>query len=446
MYSRKDFFKHNMMAVGALATGNVLSGCTSNASNRSANEGSKTIETIAGYSVQELRDRYRDELFGRFIPNLDRYAVDHEYGGVMCNLDVRTGELTDYQKRSWFVGRGMWLYSYLYNHLDPNPDYLEIAEKSRELAMKVEPSGLEFWPRHFNRDATEKSEPGDIYGSLFIAEGLIELAEAAGNSSYREKSKEIIFKCLERYDDPDYEYNISYLRDAPEIIGPRVLGHWMIMLSLTTQMLRYGEDSDLRALNDRCADAIMNSHINPEHRLTNEVINHDLTIPDNEYALFSVIGHGLETVAFVMFEAARRGDEILLNRSRDSFKHHVDVARDRVYGGYFHGIQNIDTYDWSLGKSLWNQEEVMNGTMFLIEHTGDPWACEHFAHTYHYIHDKFIQDDHVFWHSGGDRKMEDPNTGLLEHYHHARQWMYGLLALERILERNGAVSDLFDTV
>jgi hypothetical protein len=103
----------------------------------------------------------------------------------------------------------------------------------------------------------------------------------------------------------------------------------------------------------------------------------------------------------------------------------------------------VDNYTWSLGKSLWCQQEVLNGTLFLIEHTGDEWAQRHFARTDTYIYDKFYNLNNKFWHSGGDRKMFSPNITLMEHYHHARQLMLGILSVERIIKRGGKVSGLF---
>lgn len=180
--------------------------------------------------------------------------------------------------------------------------------------------------------------------------------------------------------------------------------------------------------------------------MTNEFLPHDLSQPPEEFAQFSVIGHGLETVAFVMFEAERRRDSELFARALVAFKKQVNVARDDVYGGYFHAIQHINENRWSLGKALWNQEEVLTGTLFLIEHTGDPWARRQFSDTHHYIYDKFISPGNKFWHNGGNRKMDAPNSGLLEHYHHARQLMYGLRSLERMIERGGEASGVFERV
>jgi N-acylglucosamine 2-epimerase len=443
-YSRRNFIKQNSLTgLGILAMGGI-GGCTERKSQaENANSSDVHIKTIGDMPLEELREKYRTELFSRFLPNMDSYAVDHEHGGVMCSLDVRTGELENTNKTAWFVGRGLWLYSYLYNNLEKDPRFLEIASKSKDLLLSLQPSDDSFWVSKFTREGSPLSGPGDIYGSLFVAEGLAEYAKASGEMKYRELAKKIIFNCVGRYDQPDYSYNISYLQNAPEIQGPRVLGHWMIFLSLSTQMLKHAPDKDLEKLAERSVNAIMKHHINPEHGLTNEVINHDLSVPDNEYAQFSVIGHGLETLAFVMFEAARIKDKELFELSQNAFKKHVNVAHDALYGGYFHNLLDVNKYDWEVRKSLWNQQEVLNGALFLIEHTGDDWARRTFAGTDAYIFEKFFRPENKFWFSGGDRKLSDPNTDLLEHYHHGRQLMYGLLSIERMIKREGKVSGLF---
>jgi len=41
------------------------------------------------------------------------------------------------------------------------------------------------------------------------------------------------------------------------MLGPRNLGHWMIFLSLSSQILAQGSDPELEKLADRCIDAIM---------------------------------------------------------------------------------------------------------------------------------------------------------------------------------------------
>lgn len=442
--SRRDFLKQNAVtSVGLFAVGGVISCRNGRSEPVEMKSGQENIRNIAGMTPEQLLEKYRKELFDNFIPSMTTYAIDHEYGGVMCSLDIRTGQLENYNKTAWFVGRGMWLYSFLYNNLDKKPEYLEIARKSKDLLLKMQPSDNSFWPRNFTREGQPLTGPGDIYGSLFVAEGLFEYAKASGEKQYRETAKKIIHDCVACYDQPDYIYEVNYLRNVPLIKGVRVLGHWMILLSLSTQMLKHEPDEELEKLTERCVDAIMKYHINKDYGLTNEFLNHDLTLPDNEYAQLSVIGHGLETMAFVMFEAARRKDKELFRITEPVFKKHVDVAADHLYGGYFHTLQHADSYTWTLGKSLWCQQEVLSGTLFLTEHTGDEWAKRHFERAHNYSYEKFYNPANKFWHSGGDRKMTNPNINLMEHYHHARELMLGIMSLERMIKRGGIISGLF---
>ena len=109
------------------------------------------------------------------------------------------------------------------------------------------------------------SGPGDIYSSLFVAEGLAEFAKASGEKQYFTLAKKIILSCLDRYDSPDYDYYVAYLNpEAPKIPAPRVLGHWMVFLRAATQILEYGPDVAMQKVADRCLDACLNHHLNPK--------------------------------------------------------------------------------------------------------------------------------------------------------------------------------------
>lgn len=70
---------------------------------------------IAGFSADELLKQYQENLFNDFLPFMDEYIIDHQYGGFKCNTD-RSGNNITNNKRTWFDGRGVWVYSYLYNN------------------------------------------------------------------------------------------------------------------------------------------------------------------------------------------------------------------------------------------------------------------------------------------------------------------------------------------
>ncbi|MCP5117846.1 MAG: hypothetical protein GY953_44065, partial [bacterium] len=45
------------------------------------------VKTLADLTLEELRDQYRRDLFGDFLPFMEKYVIDHEYGGFLCNTD-----------------------------------------------------------------------------------------------------------------------------------------------------------------------------------------------------------------------------------------------------------------------------------------------------------------------------------------------------------------------
>ena len=395
-------------------------------------------------SLQKLQDRYHSDLFDDFIPHMDQFVIDHQNGGFMCSVDISNGKQVNSNKTAWFEGRGMWTYSFLYNHFGKNPKYLEVARKSKDFILKLQPKDNSFWTSSFDREGNPLTGPGDIYSSLFVAEGLAEFAKASGEKHYFTLAKKIILSCLNRYDSPDYDYYVAYLNpEAPKIPAPRVLGHWMVFLRAATQILEDGPDAAMQKVADRCLDACLNHHLNPEYKLFNEVLNHDMSRPDNSYKDFSYTGHGIETCWMLLFEAARRKDKNLFARIAEIFKRHVLVAHDQVYGGYFRALDHVGNNTWKVDKVLWLQEEVLIGSLFIAEHTGDSWAQECFKETLDYVQHKFDVSGNLFWSSSGDRQLKEYAKNRAEHYHHPRHLMLNLLALNRMLKRNGQISNLF---
>src|SRR5678816_4128851 len=115
----------------------------------------------------------------------DRYVIDHEHGGFMCNTDY-TGERANDNKTSWYEGRGIWVYAYLYNNLAREEKYLDVARRSVEFVLRLKPDKEdELWPREMTREGKSTSSAnGEIYGDLFIAEGLAEYSKATGQKSH----------------------------------------------------------------------------------------------------------------------------------------------------------------------------------------------------------------------------------------------------------------------
>ncbi len=404
------------------------------------------IDKLAGQTIEQLLKQYRYHLFDDFLPFMDKHVVDHEYGGFMCNTD-RDGTKINTNKTARYEGRGLWVYSFLYNKLKKDPKYLEIAGKSVEFILKNEPTGDNLWSGSFSKEGKPISEaPVVIYEDLFIANGLSEYSKATGEDKYWDKAKELLIKCLKIYNRPDYGYVVNYGPQAEHAKGPRVLGHWMVIIRLVTQMLEYKSDPELEKIADECVDAIMNWHFNPEYNLFNELLNHDLSRPEGPYSQFVYTGHAIETLWMLLYEAERRKDKELFNLVAERFKRHVEVAWDDVYGGVFRALVNVNENIWKVDKVLWAQEEVLIGSLFMIEHTGDQWAKDMFVKMYDYVINKYSlkQYGYPIWILTADRKVTfEEHTARVGNFHHPRHLMLNILSLERMIGRGGKVSGLF---
>lgn len=441
---RRSFF--GAAAVTAAATTSSATAQTNNTAAKPS--GAARADFTGGLTAQGLLKDYRYWMFDDFLPFMDKFVIDHELGGFMCSVD-RDGTQLSSGKSAWFEGRGIWTYAYLYNKLSHDPKHLETARKSVDFLMKINSDVNKPWPGSFNKDGVPAGGEPDIYGNLFIANGLQEYAKAKGNERCWDMAKEIMMSRIRYYDSPDYDYVVTYSvppgTTPPPLKAPRVTGHWMVLLNLTTQMLEFKADPEVEAVAARSVDAFLNHHLNPDFNLINEVVNHDLS-RNPDYAQFSYTGHAIETLWMVLHEAVRRKDRALWDRAANLFKRHIEVAWDDVYGGAFRALFNVDKDEWALDKVTWLQEEILIGTMFMIEHTGDPWAKEWFAKVWKYANEKITLKQYGFplWMVGGDRKMTfERKAGRCEHFHHPRHLMQNILSLDRIIKRGGKMSGVF---
>ena len=396
--------------------------------------------------LTKLRDDYHYYLFEDFLPFMDKYVIDHKFGGFLCNTD-RDGTNINTLKRTWFEGRGIWVYSFLYRNFGREEKYLDVANKSLKFILKSKPHGDELWPQQISREGNALTPPSKrIYGDVFVAEGLCEYAHATGELKYWNLAKEIILNCWKIYNSPDYYPNIVADYSGPKVLpfqGARIQGVSMVMIVTINEMLEYKSDPDLEEIIAECKNAVIDKHFNTEFKLNNELLNHDYSLPDNDLAQFVYTGHSIETFWPIMNRGIKLKDIKLFQTAAERFIRHVEVAWDDVYEGFFRSLNNVDKNLWEIDRSpkvLWEQEEALNGMMILIEQTGDELAKKWFEKVYKYMVDKYLlkQYGYSLWITAADRKVTfEPHYNRIENYHLPRHLMLTYLALDRIIKNNG---------
>jgi mannose/cellobiose epimerase-like protein (N-acyl-D-glucosamine 2-epimerase family) len=403
---------------------------------------------LAGLTLPQLRRRYQDDLFGNLLPFWAKYGVDPQYGGVMHALDY-DGTLVSSNKLSWFQGRAIWVYSFLYNHFEPDPAYLEVARKTKDFLLKNAPQPDGWWAEEFARDGTViKGFSGDLYGMYFAAEGLQEYAWAARDDQARELAFQLMKKLRRRIEETDF---LCMDTDTP---GQRTQGLWMVNLNTARQMVARWPDAELQALLDQSIDIVVNRHFNPEIGLNNEILNRDFSRPRDQ-ATKCLLGHSVETLWMIGEEALRRGDRSLWDTCASRIRKHLDVGWDHVYGGFSEWV-NVDQggYQWpaftpvgtnlvfrSVGeyfyvKPLWALHEILVATLNIVEQTGAEWAARYFDMAQRLIDEKYSmkkqgQPGYMLF---ADRRMTRvPHTARQDNYHPPRQLMLSMRTLDRMM-------------
>ena len=408
------------------------------------------LMTLADLSLTDLRNRYHTELFENYLPFWDKFGVDHEYGGFMCSLDY-DGARANTDKFLWFQGRGIWIYSFLYNHFGKDAKYLDIARKTKDFVLTHAPQTDGWWAEEFARDGSVKKRfTGDIFGMYFVAEGLQEYAWATQDDKVREMAFALVKKLFRHMDRPDFRFMGT---GDP---GVRAQGLWMVNVRIATQMLRRWKDPDIATIADKCVDAVIDRHYNPQIGLNNEMLNFDFSRPNGEETK-SLLGHSIETLWMIQDEADRRHDRQLWDTCAERIHRHIEVGWDHVFGGLAQWI-NVDqggfewppehpvgtdlefrfTGEYQYMKALWALNEILIATLNVYERTGAEWASRFFGMAQDVIDRKFSMKQHGLpgYMLFGDRRMTfHPHVARQDNYHPPRQFMLNILTLDRMIQR-----------
>jgi N-acylglucosamine 2-epimerase len=429
----------------ASALGTSVAGVSGGA-RRSGIPPQETNVTLAGLPLRQLRDRLRRELFDVVLPFFDRFVIDRDHGGFNCTL-AENGTHPEETKEAAFQGRGLWVYSHLYNHFGRNAGHLEIARRTAQLLERSLPTGDDvLWSAKLTRDGRPTGPPSPtIATDVAAAEGFAEFARASGERRYRALAKQILLRCHRIYERPDYSPNVVAVYGGPTPIafpGARSQGAAMILIGTISPMIADEPDAELDAILRQQLTAVMERHYNPAFDLNNELLNHDYSRPANALAQFVYTGHCIEALGIVLTHAMRIADRGMFDTAATRLRRHTDVAWDQVYGGFYRSLDDVDANRWELNKALWVQEEALNGLITIVEHTGAPWAADLFTKVFAYVQQNYYVErwGSRFWISGGDRTVRRaPNLSRVEHYHHPRNLMHTILALDRMLGRGGIV-------
>jgi N-acylglucosamine 2-epimerase len=167
-------------------------------------------------NFQQLAALYKNTLFSNVIPFWEKHSIDWEQGGYFTCLD-RQGKVYDTDKFIWLQNRQVWIFSMLYDQVEPREDWLKIAANGADFLAKKGRDAEGNWYFSLTRDGHPLVQPYNIFSDCFAAMAFSKYALASGEDWAKEVALQAYHNVLRRKDDPKGKYLSWY---APyEVFG-----------------------------------------------------------------------------------------------------------------------------------------------------------------------------------------------------------------------------------
>lgn len=131
--------------------------------------------------LKKIREETRAWLLEDIVPFWEMRVVDRDYGGYLNCFD-RKGRLYDTTKQGWFVGRNMYTFSALYNHIGPREEWLAVVQAGRDYMKTSFRAGDGRFNQELDREGKVKKGATSVFTDHFAVKGLYEYIRAAGKT------------------------------------------------------------------------------------------------------------------------------------------------------------------------------------------------------------------------------------------------------------------------
>ncbi len=378
------------------------------------------------------KNEIHDILMNDFVSFWTDRSPDKEYGGYLCGFD-RDGELFFEDKSVWQQGRGLWMFSKLYNDFGKNPEHLEAAKIGFDFINKYcfAPNGHMYF--RVTRDGKPLVERRYFFSEAFAIMGYVEYYKATQDESVKQRAIQLYERFLKYYTTPGYF--------APKV-NPETRvrkGHSIVMIMLNvSQAMREIVDAPIYAkMIDESIKLITTVFIKPEHKALFETVDQNGEFLDTPEGRFLNPGHSMETAWFLMKESIVRKDNELMRLAIKVTEWSLKRGWDEEKGGifYFVDLKNkpVISLEWDM-KLFWVHCEAMVALIYSYWYTKDERYLDGFEEIFTYVKKYFKDEGYPEWyghlHRDGTPISQIKGSDWKGPFHNVRAFML----LEKIFE------------
>ncbi|WP_373516873.1 AGE family epimerase/isomerase [Pricia sp.] len=303
------------------------------------------------YNTPKLKhaESYKNALLNDVLPFWEHNSPDSQYGGYYTCLD-QNGKVYDTDKFVWLQGRQVWLFSMLYNQVEPRDSWLQMAKSGAGFLKKY---GMDA-EGNFYFSLTQQGKPlvqaYSIFSDCFAAMAFAQYAKASGDGEFRTLAKNTYLNILRRKDNPKgmYEKNT----------GERPLKNFalpMILSNLVLELEDILEPEEVQQTIDFSVNEVMEVFLHKDSGLIYENLLADGSEHDSFDGRLINPGHGIEAMWFMIDIGVRQNDPDLIQRATDTIIRILEYGWDNEFGGilYFMDAKGHPPQQLEHDQKLW---------------------------------------------------------------------------------------------
>ena len=355
-------------------------------------------------NLEKYSTQYKNELLENILPFWMKFSRDEEYGGYFTCLE-KEGKVFDTDKFIWLQGRGVWMFSMLYNNLEARQEWLDYAQHGANFLQKYGQASDGTWYFSLTREGVPLIQPYNIFSDCFATQAFGQLYKATQKAEYAELARTTFFSILKRKNNPKREWSkaVSSTRPLKNFALP------MILCNLSLEIEHLLEPAVVDSLIKECVHEVMDVFYDKNSGLILENVSPEGQFSDSFEGRLLNPGHAIEAMWFVMDLGERLKDTNLIEKAKQITLHTLEYAWDKEYGGiyYFMDIQNkpLQQLEWDQ-KLWWVHIETIIALLKGYLHTQDERCWEWFEKVHDWTWKHFPDAEFGEWYGYLNRKGE----------------------------------------
>lgn len=349
-----------------------------------------TTNTLASYA-----SLYYNELVDNILPFWLQNSIDKEHGGFFTCLD-QEGKIYDTDKFMWLQGRQVWTFSYMYNHVQQNQEWLKVALHGANFMEKFGRDADGNWYFSLTKDGKPLIQPYNIFSDCFATMGFSSLYKATQNEHYKKIAIDTFDNIIKRQHNWKGKYNKAYP-------GTRSLKNFslpMILCNLALELEHILGEEKVNEFIPTVIHEVMEVFYNPELGVVLENVYEDGSFCDSYEGRVLNPGHAIEAMWFIMDLGKRLGNDALIDKACTIMLQTLEYGWDKKYGGifYFLDVKGHPTQQLEWDQKLWwVHVETLVALAKGYKLTGNQDCAKWFKKVHDYSWSKFKDPEHGEW-------------------------------------------------